>query len=202
MFCDAKTHYDLLIDEGDDPVFDAPSLRAYMDGWDGAFFVERVIQEKPQTVLEIGVGTGRLALRIAPVCARFYGVDISPKTVVRAKDNLRAIQSVTLLCADFLEWETEEKFDAVYSSLTFFHIQDKEQAVRKVANLLRLGGRFVLSIDKAHGDILELSSRKVRLYPDTPAQMQTYLQNAGLTVLEKTETERAHIFVSEKQRDL
>ena len=138
MFCDAKTHYDLLIDEGDDPVFDAPSLRAYMDGWDGAFFVERVIQEKPQTVLEIGVGTGRLALRIAPVCARFYGVDISPKTVVRAKNNLRAIQSVTLLCADFLEWETEEKFDAVYSSLTFFHIQDKERAVKKVAGLLRL----------------------------------------------------------------
>ena len=89
-----------------------------------------------------------------------------------------------------------------FCQFQFFHIQDKERAVRKVANLLRLGGRFVLSIDKAHGDILELSSRKVRLYPDTPTQMQAYLQNAGLTVLEKTETERAHIFVSEKQRDL
>ncbi len=38
-----------------------------------------------KSVLEIGVGTGRLAVRVAPLCGEFYGVDISFKTIERAK---------------------------------------------------------------------------------------------------------------------
>ena len=34
------THYDLLIDEGNDPFHDPPELRSYMDQWDGARFLD------------------------------------------------------------------------------------------------------------------------------------------------------------------
>ena len=60
---------------------------------------------KDKSVLEIGVGTGRLAVRVAPLCGEFYGVDISSKTIERAKENLSEFENVKLTCADFLSYE-------------------------------------------------------------------------------------------------
>ena len=48
---------------------------------------------KDKTVLEIGVGTGRLAVRTAPLCKGFYGIDISTEMVVGAEgDTLESIK--------------------------------------------------------------------------------------------------------------
>ena len=74
-------HYDLLIDENNDPVHDPKPLRDYMDKWDGQSFLDKMKLDKDKSVLEIGVGTGRLAVRVAPLCGQFYGIDISPKTI-------------------------------------------------------------------------------------------------------------------------
>ena len=59
---DVITHYDLLIAEGNDPVHDPPALKEYMDRWDGSAFLEALQLSTEKTVLEIGVGTGRLAV--------------------------------------------------------------------------------------------------------------------------------------------
>jgi len=55
-------HYDLLIEEGNDPFRDPPCLQRYMDQWDGPVFIERMQLHPSRTVLEIGVGTGRIAI--------------------------------------------------------------------------------------------------------------------------------------------
>ena len=80
-------HYDRLIDEENDPVRDVPALKAYMDRWDGADFLDAMELSKSKRVLEIGVGTGRLAVRVIPACREFVGIDLSPKTIARAAEN-------------------------------------------------------------------------------------------------------------------
>ena len=45
-------HYDLLIDEGNDPVLDPPALAAYMDGWDGGLFIDALCLDGTQDVLD------------------------------------------------------------------------------------------------------------------------------------------------------
>ena len=64
-------HYDKLVDENNDPVRDTKPLKDYMDKWDGQRFIEGMRLDKSKSVLEIGVGTGRLALKIAPLCKSF-----------------------------------------------------------------------------------------------------------------------------------
>ena len=59
-------HYNKLIDENNDPARDGEALRAYMDKWDGDRFIESMRLDTNKTVLEIGVGTGRLAMKVAP----------------------------------------------------------------------------------------------------------------------------------------
>ena len=89
MYTDAKTHYDMLIDEGNDPIYDTEPLKEYMNKWDGELFIEEMKLTKDKTVLEIGIGTGRLALKVATECKTLYGIDISPKTIEKAKINLK-----------------------------------------------------------------------------------------------------------------
>ena len=99
---DVIKHYDLLIDENNDPIHDPKPLRDYMDKWDGQAFIDKMELDKKTSVLEIGVGTGRLAIRVAPLCGRLHGIDISPKTIDRAKENLPKQTNVSLYCGDFL----------------------------------------------------------------------------------------------------
>ena len=198
--CGSVTHhYDLLIDENNDPVHDPKPLQDYMDKWDGQAFVDKMKLDKDKSVLEIGVGTGRLAVRVAPLCGEFYGVDISPKTIERAKDNLAKLENVSLTCADFLSYEFGRTFDVVYSSLTFMHIEDKQRAVNKIAGLLNDAGRFVLSIDKNPSEFIDTGTRKIRIFPDTPVEMAECIRTAGLTILNQYDTEFATIFVAQKE---
>ena len=198
--CGSVTHhYDLLIDENNDPVHDPKPLQDYMDKWDGQAFIDKMKLNKEKSVLEIGVGTGRLAVRVAPLCGEFYGVDISSKTIERAKENLAELENVRLTCADFLFYEFDCTFDVVYSSLTFMHIEDKQRAVNKIAELLNDAGRFVLSIDKNPSEFIDTGTRKIRIFPDTPEEIKTYISNSGLLLIEHYETEFAHIFVAKKE---
>ena len=195
---DVARHYDLLIDEGNDPVLDPPELAAYMDGWDGGLFVDALRLNGTQDVLEIGVGTGRLAVRIAPQSASFTGIDISQKSLARAAQHLAGCPQARLVCADFMAWKTQARFDVAYSSLTFMHLADKRGAAQKAASLLKSGGRLVLSLDRDDSGVLDYGTRRLTVYPDDPVLLAAHLQEAGLTVQPVLETERAYILVATK----
>ncbi len=195
---DVIEHYDKLIDEGNDPVYDPAPLKEYMDKWDGQVFIDSLELDKTKTVLEIGVGTGRLAVKTAPLCARFLGVDISPKTINRAEQNLLKYPNVNLKCADFMNCGFSDTFDVIYSSLTFMHIQQKKLFINKVRSLLNPNGRFVLSIDKNQEEYMTCGDRTIHIYPDTPDDIKGYFEGADIKLLDCSEVEFAYIFVGIK----
>lgn len=198
---DVIRHYDLMIDENNDPVHDPEPLRQYMDKWDGRQFIDSLQLTKEKSVLEIGVGTGRLAIRVAPECRDFFGIDLSPKTVKLAKENLKAHGNVALICADFTEYNFEHKIDVIYSSLTFMHIKDKQAAINKVKSLLNIGGRFVLSIDKNQSDTIDYATRKIKIYPDNKEDIVKYITQSGMNLIKVFETDFAFIFIAEMKQN-
>ena len=195
---DIIEHYDKLIDENNDPTRDPKHLRDYMDKWDGKIFVESLQLDKSKSILEIGVGTGRLAMKVAPLCRKFIGIDVSPKTILRAKENLCLIPNIELICDDFMSFAFTERFDVIYSSLTFMHIKDKVSAIEKIASLLSNDGIFVVSIDKNQSDFIDMGTRKIRIYPDNPTDTAEYISKANLNLVDKFETEHAYVLVSKK----
>ena len=198
---DVIRHYDLMIDENNDPVRDPEPLREYMDKWDGQKFIDFLQLTKEKSVLEIGVGTGRLAVRVAPECREFCGIDLSPKTVKRAKENLKEQTNVALICGDFMSYEFGRKFDVIYSSLTFMHIRDKQAAINKVRSLLNIGGRFVLSIDKNQSDTIDYGTRKIKIYPDNKEDIMSYIAHSGMSLIKAFETDLAFVFVAEMKQN-
>ncbi len=195
---DLIEHYNKLIDENNDPARDPKPLRDYMDKWDGDKFIESMQLDKSKSVLEIGIGTGRLAIKVAPNCKSLCGIDISEKTIGRAAENLSIHQNINLICGDFTSFNFEEQFDVIYSSLTFMHIQDKLSAIQKIATLLRDNGFFVLSIDKSQNEYIDMGDRKVKIYPDNPNDIRSYLSISKLKIINQFETDHAYVTVSTK----
>ena len=195
------THYDLLIDEDNDPFRDPPELQEYMNGWDGEKFVEALELAKNKNVLEIGIGTGRLAVRVAPHCRKLTGIDISPKTVERAKENLKDYKNISFICDDFNVHEFCETFDIIYSSLTMMHFKQKAQVIAKIDTLLNDNGIFCVSLDKNVSEYIDMGTRKIKVYPDTADGITSLVEATAMSVAKVVETEKAYIIVSKKQAD-
>lgn len=197
-FVTAREHYDRLAEEGHDPVYDGPILRQYMDRWDGPAFIDALGLTGQENVLEIGVGTGRLAVRVCPACGHFTGIDLSPRTIKAAQSNLSEFGNASLICGDFLDHPFREWYDVIYSSLTFMHIARKQAAIEKAASLLNDGGRFVLSICLEPKDILDFSIRKIRLYPDHPRDIEKWLTESDFKEIKSFLTDFAVVFTAMK----
>ena len=192
---DIKKHYDLLIEENNDPFCDPPVLQKYMESWDGQVFLDLMELDQSKTVLEIGVGTGRLAAKTAGCCRHLTGIDISAKTIKRAEENLRHVSNISLICGDFLSCPFAETFDIIYSSLTMMHFEDKKAVIAKVASLLNHSGLFCLSIDKSRSEWIDMGNRKIRIYPDSPERTVVLAESAGLKAKRTVETENAYLIV-------
>ena len=195
------THYDLLIDEDYDPFRDPPELQEYMNGWDGEKFVEALELTKNKNVLEIGIGTGRLAVRVAPHCRKLTVIDISPKAVERAKENLKDYKNISFICDDFNVHEFCETFDIIYSSLTMMHFKQKAQVIAKIDTLLNDNGIFCVSLDKNVSEYIDMGTRKIKVYPDTADGITSLVEATAMSVAKVIETEKAYVIVSKKQAD-
>lgn len=194
-----KEHYDLLIQEDNDPVNDPPILQAYMDKWDGKAFIDALSLTSSSRILEIGIGTGRLAKKVLQKgCDHLTGIDISTPTIERAKIHLNDWNNVSLINDDFISHSFNQTFNIIYCSLTFFHFEDKKAAVNKIFSLLDMNGRFVLSIPIIEESHINMGTRKVLLYPDNLEQSLNLLTESGLTVSNVFKTDFANIIVADK----
>jgi ubiquinone/menaquinone biosynthesis C-methylase UbiE len=199
-YMDIKTHYDMLIEENNDPFRDPAVLQKYMESWDGQAFLDLMELDKSKTVLEIGIGTGRLAVKVAGSCQHLTGIDISSKTIERAKENLCHCLNISLICDDFLNHHFNEFFDVIYSSLTMMHFKEKQLVYEKIKSLLNDKGRFCLSIDKNQSEWIDMGNRKIRIYPDTLEKTIVTAELAGLKAEKTVEIENAYLIVFQKEK--
>jgi malonyl-CoA O-methyltransferase len=98
------------------------------------------------SVLDLGCGTGRHALRLARRGARVTGVDLSPGMLARARAEQGDLE------VEFREHDLHAElpfadgaFERVVSGLVLEHLQDMGAFYREVARVLRPGGLAVLS---------------------------------------------------------
>lgn len=184
----ACEHYELLIDEGHDPMLDPPPLQAYMSRWDGHVFFEAADVEN-KSVLDVGIGTGRVAASILESgCRCLTGVDFSPKSLARAKLHLQSYPNVELIQADIHEFTRPNTFDIAYSVLTFLHMEDKEKALRNIHLSLKDQGAFVLSVSRDE-EWLVYGSRKIQLYPLKVDEYICLFHSIGFHIESVKETE-------------
>jgi putative AdoMet-dependent methyltransferase len=115
------------------------------------------------TVLDIGAGTGEMAIGLAAHCRQVIAVDVSAAMVEYAADKARrrACRSATFRQAGFLTFEQPPaSLDVVISQFALHHLPDfwKFIALRRVYAALKPGGRFLLQDAVLPGGVADYQS--------------------------------------------
>ncbi|MEU9333700.1 class I SAM-dependent methyltransferase [Streptomyces sp. NPDC048290] len=117
-----------------DPVVRA-AWAARLRGW---------LPARPSDLLDLGCGTGSLALLAAEQGHRVTGVDRSPAMVERARAKLAGRDAAVLVGDAATPPVGEERYDVVLVRHVLWALPDPARALRQWRGLLRPGGRLVL----------------------------------------------------------
>ncbi len=177
----------------------APGWDAEMVRSDGiiASILDRAGVSAGKDVLDVATGTGvlipdYLARNVASVTA----IDISPKMAEIARSKFPQEQ-VTVLCGDAEETDFGRRFDCVVVYNAFPHFPEPERLVRRLASLLKPGGRLTVAhgmsrekIDAHHHGAASHVSNGLMSAEDLAAIFARYL-----TVTEQISDERMYLVV-------
>jgi tRNA (cmo5U34)-methyltransferase len=135
-------------------------------------------------MLELGTGTGETARRVLPLHpgAHLVGLDASEAMLRRARE---VVPAADLRVARIEDPLPEGPFDLVFSALAVHHLDGpgKADLFRRVAGLLRAGGRFVLGDVVVPQDAGDLVTPIDGVY-DRPSRVDeqlTWLAEAGFS---------------------
>jgi ubiquinone/menaquinone biosynthesis C-methylase UbiE len=129
----------------------------WADTYDRSFLQRRVFEPvhealiralgpvEGRRVLDIGCGTGTLAIALARRSASAIGVDPAPRMVARARAKRGAAPvSFLVASAESLPF-ADSSFDLATASLTVHHWRDAELGLAELARVLRPGGRVAIA---------------------------------------------------------
>ncbi len=147
--------YDILA-----PIYDRINAELDYFGW--ANFIEEIIAReyragKPELVLDLGCGTGKMTLELARRGYDMTGVDLSPEMLDIARDEAEAAglsEKLLLLCQDMRSFELYGTVDVTVSCLdSINHLtstKDLAECFSLVHNYLIPDGLFIFDVNGKH----------------------------------------------------
>ena len=121
---------------------------------------------EPPALLEVGSGCGTESLFFALKGANVTGIDIRSNRLRVAKKRLKIIEDqghkINLKYVQSNINDVNGKFDIIYMSQTFHHIEPRLDCVKKLSNLLKVGGHLVISEANGWNPLLQISLIKKR----------------------------------------
>lgn len=144
-----------------------------------AAYVARLLDRhghNPRSVLELGSGTGRLAVELARGGMRVLGIDASSDMVELAngRQSQLSVEGISFLAADATRFRAEQRFDAVIACFHVLNYMASPQALAAAfataAAHLAPGGLFLF--DSWHGPAVRAQGPETRVrdlvVEDTP----------------------------------
>lgn len=126
------------------------TAKNYDQSFDGKFVrcmyddvVKRVVDLKPQTVLDLGCGNGNIiALLQTFLNANYYGLDLSESMIDQAEKRLPNAHFM-VGDAEKLPYTTET-FDVIICNASFHHYPHPETVIDEIRRVLKAGGTLIL----------------------------------------------------------
>ena len=148
-----------------------------------------------RSVLDLGIGTGRTSIYLAPLAARYEGIDFSPVMIEAVRASMPELST---RCADIrdLSMFADRSFDFVFGSNNVIDAVPHEDRMRALAEFRRVlapGGCLMFSShnrefrDALQGPRLELSRNPVTMVGNVVRWMRRLSTHASIRGLRREE---------------
>ena len=115
-----------------------------------AWITERFQLDKHASVADFGCGPGLYSLRLARTGAHVTGIDFSENSIRHARHAAAAEGTpVQYVVADYLDFETEERFDLIIMIMCDFTVlspTQRKHLLSRFRSLLKPGGAVLLDV--------------------------------------------------------
>ncbi len=106
-------------------------------------FYRALVPSPACSILELGCGTGRVALGLADICASVHGIEISASMLVIAQQKIKALPNdlrdrLTLMQGDITDFDLGRTFDLIIAPYRVFQALETDD---QVAGFFRCVGR-------------------------------------------------------------
>ena len=132
------------------PAYDRRNLKVYESAYDLSIQRARAVLSPEHKVLEIGCGTGIIALGIAPLVKSVVATDISPQMVAVAKSKAESLSITNVefrACDGYALPYDDQAFDAVLLFNVLHFVKEPTTLLREAHRLLKPSGYLVSATD-------------------------------------------------------
>jgi ubiquinone/menaquinone biosynthesis C-methylase UbiE len=132
------------------PGYDKRNLRIYESAYELSIKKARTVLSPDQKVLEIGCGTGIIALGIAPFVESVVATDISPRMVAVAKSKAESLSITNVefrVCDGYALPYEGQAFDAVLLFNVLHFVKEPIALLHEAHRLLKPSGHLVSATD-------------------------------------------------------
>ena len=128
----------------------------------------RYVEVQAEAVLDIGCGTGILFNYVAEKAAMTVGIDISPKTLLKAKERARSHPNVYLVCADADNMPLKDNvFDRAFAITVIQNMPNQIETLDEIRRVAKDNALIVVTGLK-------------KIFPKS--KLEEMLNNGGLSV--------------------
>lgn len=104
-----------------------------------------------ESILDIGCSQGIVSILLAEKGKHVVGLDIQPEAIEFAQKLLEEKYSnvkerVSFSCVDFMEYESDSKFDCIVITEVLEHLQNPDKFLKKASSLLDKDGKMIISV--------------------------------------------------------
>ena len=149
---------------------------------------ERVDFNYDEVLLDLGTGTGFIALHFAPYVKEVIGLDINEEMLISA---LKKRETLGLKNVSFLQGDIEniplygKKFDIVFCNLVLHHLVDPVESLNKIHRFLKRQGKLIIVDFKRHKNKNLADDMKDIWLGFNPDEIKKWLTNLYFTKIEK-----------------
>jgi len=175
--------FDAAASDYDRTAFGLSLGTSYISHLETEFVLRNCPTQPGHRVLDIGVGTGRIAQLLAPRGVQVYGIDISPGMLDQAKMRLIGSQvNFTLADAGQGIPFKDASFDFVICFRVIKYIPTWRRTIQEVARVLKPGGIYLLEITNRYS-VAHLSGRGQDYLTLSFKEVKEQLEANGLLIL-------------------
>ena len=143
---------------------------------------------KGKKILDVGCGAGQFTNYFCELGLYAKGIDFSTSLIKIAQKNY---PNVNFICADIVDYETNELYDGIFVKDMLFHLPDQDiittlQVFKKILKPCGGGICIIMDLPKKAGEhiFVEELNKNYKIYYNylTPTKLQSLLEQAKITL--------------------